>query len=81
MVIDPGETFMISVLPEPLLVRERLLDYGLSFTREGEKVVMERRVVVRPGRIPAAAFGEWLDVLKRVDEAENQRIVVEDRGR
>lgn len=61
-------------LPQPLLVAFGPLDYQLTFAREGDGVVVERRVRMRPATLAPAVYGDWIRLLARIDRAEEQRL-------
>ena len=62
--------------PEGLLRRKLLLDYSLSWTSSERGLELLQKRILRPGRIPASRFPEWLELCKEVDRVENQRLRV-----
>lgn len=75
--VDPGEHFAFLEIPPPVRVRHLLMDFNLTFERDGDRVVIRREVVQRPGTIPTSQFAEWIELLRRLDLAEetNLRLV------
>ena len=71
--IDPGK-HRFAKLPEGLLLRKMILDYGLSMEHRDGKLVIERRRILRPGRVAPERFAEFLDLCRQVDDLESQRI-------
>ena len=55
------------------------MDFGLTFTRQGRQLAIDRTLLVQPGRIAAADFPAWIALCRAVDDAEDQRIVVTER--
>lgn len=74
LAIDPGPALRVAELPADVHITHPLLDYSLTFTRNGEGIVMRREYLQRPGRLPANQFGEWLRVLRALDLAEDARL-------
>lgn len=72
--IDPGEGFQLVELPRDVLVRHPLLDYAQTFRLVDGKVVVERRWLQRSGRLAPALYGEWLDLLRQLDLAEDGKL-------
>lgn len=72
--LEPPENRTFGELPAPLLVSFGPLDYQLSFAREGEAVVVERRIRMHPAVLPASMYGDWIRWLAVVDRAEEQRL-------
>ncbi len=73
-VIDPGEDREFAALPQPLVVSFGPLEYHLTFLRDGRKVVVDRRLRVRPMTLPVSLYGEWLRVIGAIDRAEKQTL-------
>ncbi|MEZ5965570.1 MAG: hypothetical protein R3F56_17175 [Planctomycetota bacterium] len=72
--IDPGQAFRFVEIPADVLVRHPLIDYAQTFRLVGGKLVIRRQWTQRPGRLDASLFGEWLDLLRRLDLAEETKI-------
>lgn len=63
--------FRFTKVPDGLLARSQILDYGLSFERAQDGVlVVRRRFHLLPGRIPPERYGEFLELCRRIDERE-----------
>ena len=66
VVIDPGAERSVPTLPEPLFVSFALLDYQLTFARDGRRVVVDRHLRVMPGTIEVTLYADWIrSVLQR----------------
>lgn len=74
--IAPGQGRTFADLPPPLLVSFALLDYQLVFTRDGEQLVVERHLHVRPGTIPVALYADWIRTLAAIDRREQERLAL-----
>ncbi len=72
--IDAGPALRIAELPADVHVEHPLLDYALTFARDGARIVVRREYLQRPGRLPAAQFGEWLGLLRTLDLAEDTKL-------
>jgi hypothetical protein len=79
LAIDPGDDREFGPLPAPLLLSYGPLDYELTFTRTGNKVVIDRRLRLQPATIPVALYADWLRVLTEVDRAEKQSLPLKKR--
>ncbi|PIE24652.1 MAG: hypothetical protein CSA62_02135 [Planctomycetota bacterium] len=60
--------------PQGLLRRKLLLDYGLSWEMSDHGMTLSQKRILRPGRIPASRFPEWIELCKEVDRIENMRL-------
>jgi len=76
LTIDPGDHKFVSV-PKGLRVRRLLFDYGLSYDLEDHKLTIERHTQLRPGEVPTDRYREFLDLCRKIDERERERIVIE----
>jgi hypothetical protein len=72
--IDPGTSFLIAEMPADTLVQHALVEFAQTFRLVDGKLLVHRRHVVRPGRLHPSLFGEWLDLLRRLDLAEEVKI-------
>ncbi len=81
IVIDPGEHFEITTVPDGVSYRSEQIDYALTFTRVGRKVKITRRTEQRPGRIDPQDYDGWRRMLRRIDLAEKTRIGLRRRAR
>ncbi len=72
--IDPGQAFRITELPADTLVRHALIEYAQTFRLVDGKLTVRREYLQRPGRLEPALFGEWLDLLRRLDLAEETKV-------
>lgn len=72
--IDPGEAYRIVELPPDVLVRHPLLEYAQTFRLIDGKLLVQRQWLQRPGRLVPSLFGEWLDLLRRLDLAEESKL-------
>jgi len=77
--LHPGDGRVMVDLPPPSLRSFGPLDYQLTFTRDGEAVVIERRLRLRPGTIPVATYPDWIRLLAELDRAEQQKLVLDQR--
>ncbi|MBK8976392.1 MAG: hypothetical protein IPM29_10720 [Planctomycetes bacterium] len=71
--LDVDPALRVVRLPEPCRVRCAGLDYTLRWSVDGARLVVRRELLVRPFRLPASRFAEWLAALARVDAAEALR--------
>lgn len=76
VVVDPGEHYRFLEVPATTRVRQLLLDYQLSFHREGDKLRIRRVARLEPGTIVPSQFDEWLRLLRRLDLAEELQLRV-----
>ncbi len=72
--IDPGEGYRFAEIPAPVRLRHMLIDFSLTFERDGDALVVRREFTQKPGTIPPAQFAEWLDLLRRLDLAEDANL-------
>ena len=68
--MDPGAHYRFLEVPNAVRVRHMLMEFALTYRRDGERMIIRREVVQRPGTIPPSQFGEWRDLLRRLDLAE-----------
>ncbi len=71
--IDLGE-HRLEQAPRGLLARKFLIDYGLSFDSSAHRLHVTRKMLLRPGRIRADRFPEWIDLCRQIDATEMQPI-------
>ncbi len=71
--IDPGK-LRFQGQPSGLFERRMLIDYGLSYELIGNRLRVRRRSIVRPGRVPADRYAEFLDLCRRIDNVESRRL-------
>ena len=82
IVLDPGDHHRFPVRPEGVLVRWAFFTYGLSAAMDGEKLVLERSVVLRPGTLAPGEYERLIEIASRVDDVEARMVgVVKVRGR
>lgn len=74
IVLDPGDSWRCTALPEPVHRRHPLLHYDLVFLHEGDKIRMRRTVRVLPGRLEPTHFAEWVSLLRALDLAEERNL-------
>lgn len=72
--IDVNETHRLAELPADVTVRHALLDYSQSYRLDAGKLLVRREFLLRPGRLAANQFGEWLNLLRRLDLAEETKL-------
>ncbi len=72
--VDPGEHFRLIEIPESVRVRTHLIDYTLYYRLRDGKLIITRRMLMRPGRIEPEAFDEWVKLLRHIDQAEKAGI-------
>jgi len=69
-------------LPQELRINRRLLQYSLRATRPApDRVRIERRLVIRRGRIQPADYERFRLQLQRIDAAEQAGLILEKRAR
>lgn len=73
VVLSPPPGRRLAAAPEPHLERFAGLAYALVVEREGERLVIERTLSLRPCEIEPQALRAFLEALQRVDTAERQR--------
>ena len=76
---DPGEDRMVTDLPPPYLQSFGPLDYQLTFTRDGNAVVIERQMQLRPATITPAVYADWIRLLAEIDRVERRKLVLKSR--
>lgn len=74
VLVDGGDAHRLVALPDDLRIAHAMLDYELTFERDGNGVRIRRHFALRPGTIPPERFGEWVHVLRTIDRAEQARI-------
>jgi tetratricopeptide (TPR) repeat protein len=74
--IDPGP-HRFAAVPQGLLRRQQLLDYSLSWSLEPssanattQELILRQNRILRPGRIPAHRYGDWLELCAEIDRTE-----------
>jgi hypothetical protein len=72
--LEPGEGQRFAAPPEGLTAMFGPLDYQLTYSFDGDALILERRFRLRPGRIEPAVYAEWIALLARIDRAEEARI-------
>jgi hypothetical protein len=69
-------------LPQELRINRRLLQYSFRATRPApDRVRIERRLVIRRGRIQPAEYERFRQQLQRIDAAEQAGLVLEKRAK
>ncbi len=76
MRLSPGEGRRFGALLPPTTHSFGPLDYQLTMTRDGDAVVAERKVRLRTGVIEPALYPDWIRVLARIDQREEQRLEI-----
>ena len=66
-------------LPQPCLRSFGPLDYQLTFTREEDAVIIDRRFRLRPATIPTATYPDWIRMLAELDRVEQRKLVLQSR--
>lgn len=75
-------SFACPHLPRELRINRRLLQYSLRATRPApDRVRLERRLVIRQGRIQPADYEEFRQQLQRIDAAEQGGLILEKRAK
>lgn len=72
--VDPGDAYRFAEVPAPFRTRHPLVELSLTYRRDGQRLVIRREMVQRPGTIPPSEFGEWRALLRRADTAEDKRL-------
>jgi hypothetical protein len=72
--VDPGDAYRIAEVPADLVIRHPLLEYAQTFRMDGARLVVRRDFLQRPGRLAPNQFGEWLDILRRIDLGEDGKV-------
>ena len=72
--IDPGDHYRFTSLPAPVRVRHHLIDFSLTYRRDSHRVIVRREVVQHPGTVAPSQFAEWLDLLRKLDLAEDANL-------
>jgi len=72
--IDPGAAYRLVEVPKDVLVQHPLVEYAQTFRLVDGKLVVQRQWQQRPGRLSAAMFDEWLDLLRKLDLAEEVKV-------
>lgn len=69
-------------LPQELRINRRLLQYSLRATRPApDRVRIERRLVIRRGRVQPADYERFRQQLQRIDAAEQAGLILERRAK
>lgn len=69
-------------LPQELRINRRLVQYSLRATRPApDRVRIERRLVIRRGRIAPADYERFRQQLQRIDAAEQAGLILEKRAK
>jgi len=76
VVLDPGLHHSFPVLPVGLVIRRDFLTFGLSFSRSGNRIVVERTVVIQPGVLPAKEYVKLIEIATEVDDVESRMVKV-----
>ena len=74
VVVEIPDGFAIAELPESLDLPGDLLNYHLSFQREGQSIVITRSVELRPGRVSPAAYPAFRKRLLSIVALEDEVI-------
>ncbi|GIW71660.1 MAG: hypothetical protein KatS3mg102_1202 [Planctomycetota bacterium] len=74
IVLEPG--WALARAPEPLLVRTAIGSYTLRVSAGRDEVQLERVVIIEPAVLSPAEVGPLLEQLRRIEEAEAQRVVL-----
>ena len=77
LTIDPG-TWRFGQLPESLLVRKDLFDYGLSYEIVGRQLRVRRLAMIQPARIKPRDYPAFLELCRQIDDAEASPIPLRD---
>ena len=73
-IVDPGEGYRFTEVPETVRVRHMLIEYELSFRLDAGRMVIRRELVQRPGTVAASQFGAWRELLRKLDVAEETNL-------
>jgi hypothetical protein len=73
-IIDPPEGYEIEQLPEPTEVNIGAANYRIAFTREGNRVIYERKLVVNGINFTAKQYGIVKDFFNRVYQSDRTLI-------
>jgi len=52
----------------------------MSYALEAGRLRIRRSMTRRPGRLPASAYGEWILLLRHLDNAEAAQVKLRRRG-
>lgn len=72
--VDPGDGMRFVDCPAPTAIRTGPLTYELQCTRTEHGLRFSRTARIRPGRLPANRFGEWLRALADADRADQMSV-------
>lgn len=79
--IDLGP-YVAPRLPASVLLKDQIGQFSLLWAREGDgRLRVERALTLRPGRVKAARYPEFRELLTKIDEAEKRTLVLEERKR
>ena len=79
--LDPGEAWEIRDWPESRMKVFRFLFWNLAFTMKDGKLLVERNLVLEPGRIPPSLYPRLITVCRSIDEAEARKVVLAPKGK
>lgn len=69
-------------LPANVLLKDEVGQFSLLWAREGDgRLRIERSLTIRPGRVKAARYPEFRELLTKIDEAERRTLVLEEKKR
>jgi hypothetical protein len=74
MAIDVSQTHRFAEVPQDLVIRHPLLDYSQTYRLQDGLLVVRRDYFQRPGRLAPNQFADWLDILRRIDLAEESKV-------
>jgi hypothetical protein len=77
--IDPGEQWRIARHPPDEMIVHEFLHWTLRFHRAGEGLVVERRLHLQPGTVPARDYPRLISLFRKVDKAEERPILLAPR--
>ncbi len=79
--LDPGKAWEIRDWPESRMKVFRFLFWNLAFTMKDGKLLVERNLVLEPGRIPPSLYPRLITVCRSIDEAEARKVVLAPKGK
>jgi transglutaminase-like putative cysteine protease len=69
------ESMYPEFLPEPLKIKSQFGEYESSFKLEQGSVIYVRKIKILKGTFPAAAYQEYVDFYKKINRADNTKII------
>jgi len=74
--IRPPEGYNFAALPDDVLLPCAPLTYSLAFRLEKGELVVTRRLVLGPGRVPTHAYADFVRQVRRIGQVEDVQLTL-----